>query len=452
VQTKAIIDRMLWFSRREVKGVLPHIMAELTVQPESKFVYPQPFCLMEEGVNWIGVPRAWGLKQRWLVGQRSIEDRTVYPIKKWPPFVGEYRAGQQASVEAIVSAFMVGQYGALLDAKTGTGKTAMSAVIASTLNTPTLVVVHKEDLADQWRGVVENQELFVGVDTGHVQGSHWDYQNKHLVTAMAQTLYSRVGMEPTDFYKSFGLVIFDECHRYPARTFETVLKLPYARYRLGVSATWRRRDGLECIWHWHIGAIEHRTAGVHLVGEYVQVPWNTQVGDWMAPSYGGKVCHAKILNIIAANAPYNEWLTGELIKGAQANRQMLLCSHRVAQLVDIKTRIERKNTGLSVGYYVGAIDKKALRSKELEASKKCNIILATYHKMSEGTDIDTLDTLILATPAVDIEQVVGRIQRPKIGKQPLLVVDPVWQTPYNLRLAEKRKVFYKKLNFTKQGG
>jgi len=97
------------------------------------------------------------------------------------------------------------------------------------------------------------------------------------------------------------------------------------------------------------------------------------------------------------------------------------------------------------------VDGKKITKEELEVTKTCNIILATFAKMSEGTDIATLDTLFLATPASDVEQVVGRIQRVQSDKRSLLIVDPVWQTNYNMRMSNKRESIYRKLGFTRQG-
>lgn len=105
-----------------------------------------------------------------------------------------------------------------------------------------------------------------------------------------------------------------------------------------------------------------------------------------------------------------------------------------------------------MGYYAGSIGGKTIGKDELEESKKAQIILATFAKMSEGTDIPTLDTLFLATPASDIEQVVGRIQRFEGAKKTLLVVDAYFDTKYNRSLRDKREEILKKLGFTKQLG
>jgi superfamily II DNA or RNA helicase len=440
---KAILDRMLWLPRIDPR--VPKLRKDLVVITHPFRGAPQRIKLFEDRVDQFGVPRNWGVRQKWLTDEYQILDETMFPKIAWSSFTGTYRPGQQGAVEASVGVFLL-RHGALLDAPAGSGKTLMCLDIASRLHTRTLILVHKDDLAQQWH---KTAELFPGVEGGHVQEDKWDYEGKHFVTAMAQTLYSRQGREPKDFYKQFGLVVYDEGHRYPARTFEAVMRLPYARHRLGCSATWRRRDGAQCIWNWHVGQIEHRMNAVRMVGQYVQVSWNTRVKDSMFRQYK-KINNAKYLSAISQSAPYNEWLAEQLLAGVAAGRQVLLCSHRTAQLHDIRQRILRSGRPATVGYYAGEVNGQKITREQLEVTKTCQIVLATYQKMAEGTDIPTLDTLYLATPATDVEQVVGRIQRIDPNKKPLLVVDPVWQTPYNSRLAAKRLRVYRKLGFTRQ--
>ena len=77
------------------------------------------------------------------------------------------------------------------------------------------------------------------------------------------------------------------------------------------------------------------------------------------------------------------------------------------------------------------------------------IVIATYSMASEGLDIKSLTTLIMATPKTDIEQAVGRI-RPKVGVNPKnapLVIDIVDDFSLFSRQADKRYSFYKKKNY-----
>ena len=69
----------------------------------------------------------------------------------------------------------------------------------------------------------------------------------------------------------------------------------------------------------------------------------------------------------------------------------------------------------SIGFYIGG-----MKDADLKLSEGKQIILATYGMASEGLDIKTLTTLIMATPLSDVEQSVGRIMRKK-HENPLVI-------------------------------
>ena len=72
-----------------------------------------------------------------------------------------------------------------------------------------------------------------------------------------------------------------------------------------------------------------------------------------------------------------------------------------------------------------------------EQARQCRVILATAQKVSEGTDIPELDTLVMATPIGDITQVAGRITRKHKGKKSPLIIYPIIQTPYLIAISKK---------------
>ena len=445
----ARLDRMLWLPIRLVDD--KKIKDETTLVTKSDYAgRPKKLTLWEtknlDEETWIRVPRRWGMQQKWLTQGFRIIDETVSLSRGWPEIqIDSYWKGQEESINSIVRHYTGSvSGGALLEAPCGSGKTLMGSAIAAKLHAPTLVIVHKEDLAWQWHKTIKN--CFRTAKLGHVQGDKWMFENRHLVTATAQTLYRRMDRLPAKFLDSFGMVIYDEGHRYPAQTFERVLRMFPSAYRLGVSATWRRKDGMECIWDWHVGRVEWRTAATRLTGSFAQIPWSTRLYDNMFKTYG-RINHTSWVSAISENDAYNAWLAEELSKGAEAGRKLLLVSDRIDQLRNLQQRIIRKGGAVTVGLYVGAIDNKRLTTEELDTAKTCDIILASYGMMAEGTDIPSLDTLFIGTPRTDVEQVVGRIQRHKDGKKNLLIVDPIFQTPYCIALARKRRLTYESLDF-----
>ena len=121
--------------------------------------------------------------------------------------------------------------------------------------------------------------------------------------------------------------------------------------------------------------------------------------------------------------------------------QMMVLAHNKSLLKYLYEGAMKRNIADGdIGYYLGGM--KAEKLKESESKK---LILGTYAMASEGLDIKTLTSLILATPKSDIVQSVGRILRKK-HKQ-ALVIDIVDQHPVFQKHWKKRKTFYKKQKF-----
>jgi superfamily II DNA or RNA helicase len=437
------LDGLYWVDTDGIN--LPKVQSKLTGCVTDYTGNITPVKLWSLKGKRLGVPREWGIKN---FGDDFI-DNTFFPSQEWPsikfPEGGGYWAGQSEAVDDIVQSF-ASKHGALLEAPCGSGKTLMALDIASKMQTKTLIVVHKGDLSDQWH---KTADLWPDIKMGHCQQSQWDFEGCHAVTAMAQTLYSRKDDLPQGFLEAFGLVIFDEGHRYPARTFEQVLRMFPAKHRLAVSATWRRKDELDYVWHWHVGSIEHQMRTERLTGKYVQIPWKTSIRDSFF-SFGKRINVARYITTIARSSGYNVWLAGQVAKAYVSGRRVLVVSDRVEQLQYLRKKLLETPTGASVGLYVGSVDKRRLSKDQLTEAKGCGIVLATYGMMSEGTDIPELDTLFFATPRSDVEQVVGRIQRFCDGKKELLIVDPYFSTTFNKRMAGKRKRVFERLDFTNQ--
>ena len=61
-------------------------------------------------------------------------------------------------------------------------------------------------------------------------------------------------------FEGYGLVIVDECHHLPARSFEIAVRDARCRRWLGLTATPYRRDGLEAIITMQCGPVRHEIA------------------------------------------------------------------------------------------------------------------------------------------------------------------------------------------------
>ena len=86
-----------------------------------------------------------------------------------------------------------------------------------------------------------------------------------------------------------------------------------------------------------------------------------------------------------------------------------------------------------------------MKEQDLKESETKKIIIGTYAMASEGLDIKTLTTLIMATPKTDVCQSVGRILRTK-HIQPV-VIDIIDTHTIFKNQWKKRLAYYKKQNY-----
>lgn len=167
------------------------------------------------------------------------------------------------------------------------------------------------------------------------------------------------------------------CHHVPARTFEKVMCQFSGRYRLGLSATLRRRDGMECAFYWHIGSRLSKMVGEKVKGKYVQILWKPVIQEEMYQNRSGKVNLAKLITLLTEDANRNRYLLDQAERAVDAGRKILILSDRLEHIKRLeesfRKRRLKKGKLASVGRYVGNMSK-----KDLEHSAKQQLIIATY--------------------------------------------------------------------------
>lgn len=177
-------------------------------------------------------------------------------------FIGALTIQQERAVDSLAQHDL-----GMLVAPPGTGKTVMACAVIARHAQPTLVIVDRTPLLDQWRaricdhlGLASAQVGQLGGDKGRREGI--------VDLAMAQTLARREDIEAIT--AGYGLVVVDECHHIPAVAFEACVRRIPARRWLGLTATPYRRDRLEGIIAMHCGPLRHqieRTAASNTMPE-----------------------------------------------------------------------------------------------------------------------------------------------------------------------------------------
>lgn len=140
------------------------------------------------------------------------------------------RPEQQAAVEAWRKA---GGRGVIV-MPTGTGKTEVALAAMAECRTATLVVAPVRDLMYQWHQRILRR---LGVDAGIVGDS------LHKIMPVTVTTYDSAYIHMAELGDRFGLVIFDEAHHLPGRSYREAAMMCAAPLRMGLSATPERPDG-----------------------------------------------------------------------------------------------------------------------------------------------------------------------------------------------------------------
>lgn len=429
---------------RSLAEVPKHLMPpkaldkDLTMLVVDVFGKVNPIPYYKEKSDCYLVPRQWAI-QLAKSTNLGIEDETKEVETKWGeltfPTGTDYRAGQQEAIEKTHLQLLQKTHGLLL-AKTGSGKCFMSMAIAAKLGQRTLVLVHKDNLLPGFTKVLtENKEspYIEGIQTGVLKDMTEDeIDSKQVVFSTFQ--YISRNLDKLYWLKDkFGFIVVDEGHHTPAKTFNQVFSLFSAKYRLLLSATFRRKDGLDKVWHLHVGGVLHELTSPRLTGKYVCYPTNCTV-PLKSKFYG--LDTVTMIGYIANHQHRNAIIAKEVIKAAEFGRRILVVSDRIIHLANIQNHFPPHIKERSAMYHSKADNPENLKQQ---------IILSSFKMMEEGTDVPELDTLFITTPKGDLEQTVGRIQRPHPTKKSIMAVYFLDQNSWCLATWKKAKVSLEKV-------
>lgn len=318
----------------------------------------------------------------------------------------------------------------IFEAPTGWGKTWAGSVIAAMLGQPTLIVVTKQDLMDQWYDTLVNVLKIDPKLIGRIQQDTCDWQGKRIVIGMVHSLVIP-DRYVSEMYKYFGFLLLDEVHKMAADCFIRICQMVPAKYRLGFSATPERQDGKTRVLQAHIGPVLVRGTMVPMKAKVLVVKTGWKIPTRKVVNDEGRleeipIPHAPgrmmlVVKAMASDAKRNQVLTNFVVQSHKAGRITLLLSDTLDHLKTLfGTATAAGIPGEQIAYYIGG-----LKKHELEYAHKRPFILGTYAMCDTGTNVPQWDTLVLGVPRAKVKQTVGRILRVLDGKRQPIVCDPV---------------------------
>lgn len=354
-------------------------------------------------------------------------------------FIGELYAEQEQAVKALLKHDI-----GVLSARTGFGKTVVAARIIAERKVSTLILVHRQQLLEQWQ---ERLQTFLNLDKsqiGVVKSGKFKL-GQLIDIAMMQSLIKRGKV--SDILANYGQVIVDECHHVSAFSFEEILKHAKAKYVLGLTATPFRKDGHHPIIFMQCGPVRFQTAQKSCMHD---LPFKVKVNH---TSFLGKADNISTLyQMLVEDETRNKLILTDLINAYNRGECPLLLTERKQHLEWFSNALKAHNIN-DVFLLQGGM-KKAQQKMTFEKLKTLDdnrIILATGRFIGEGFDDPRLDALFLALPISwhgTLQQYVGRLHRNLSNKSKVVVYDYVdSNSPVLLRMYQKRLKKYQTMGY-----
>lgn len=333
-------------------------------------------------------------------GHEIVDKRVSIPAEL-PKFLGVLRPNQQLVYDAVEDS-------AIINAWVSWGKTFTALAIAEKLKQKTLIILHTVPLRNQWER--EIKKVF-GISPGVIGSARFEI-DAPIVVGNIQTLYRNI----PKIKKAFGTIILDEFHHVSASTFSRTIDTNYARYKIGLSGTIKRKDGKHVVFRDYFGSNLLQPPKEHYM-----VPTIDIVRTDIRFMDGAKTPWANRVSNLTNNENYQHLIAILAASYATLGHKVLVVCDRVAFLKKGAELVGEK--AISITGDVGHEEREDLLDDI--RSGKYEVLFGTQAIFSEGISVNNLSCLILATPINNeplLEQLIGRVIREDKGKiQPKIV-------------------------------
>ena len=365
-------------------------------------------------------------------------------------FHGELRPEQMVAAQALLA-----HETGVLAATTAFGKTVVAAWLVAHRGVSTLVLVHRQQLLDQW---IERLSAFLGLPAsaiGRIGGGR-RRPNGRIDVALIQSLVHKGVV--ADQVADYGQLIVDECHHLPAQSFEQVARRTKARFVVGLSATVQRKNGHHPIIFMQCGPVRHR---VNAKAQAVARPFEHRVlvrptafqsGSGAEPD--ARVEFQALYRELVDDQLRNRRICDDVAESVQSGRSPLVLTERTDHLERLAQLLAADVRHLVV-LRAGAGKKRQRAVAEQLAAiprDEARVILATGRHVGQGFDDARLDTLLLTLPVSwrgTIAQYAGRLHRLCEGKREVRIYDYAdLEVPMLARMFERRCRGYEALGYT----
>jgi superfamily II DNA or RNA helicase len=396
--------------------------------------------LLEEQTDRIMLPRGYiGALLRYckahLLEYQLTDQRTKLPEVQYEP-KGQLYDFQQPAL-AITDKKEMG----VIVAPPGSGKTIIGLSIIAQKKQPSLIIVHRRQLLDQW---IHRIQSFLGIPKykiGKITKGRADI-GEHITVAMIQSLGNAGVMNKIE--KAFGNIIIDECHHLPSDTYKAVQQQLHTYYLYGLTATPIRKNKDEKMIFAQIGEVVYETAVpknhdnskglfINIRDTDLDIPYNVATDNFETLS-----------DILVHDTARNSLIADDVRTEINNGRSIMVLTERKAHIEVLNHFLKQDCETITLS----GDDTEAARKAKMRQIEdgRFQALITTGQFMGEGIDIGALDCLFLVYPCSfegKLVQYIGRVQRSE--NVPTIYDYRDLNIPHLEKMFQKRNKYYNKL-------
>ncbi len=359
----------------------------------------------------------------------KLEDKKFLKNIETKKIIFTLREEQQEAIENIKKTDF-----SICVAPPGFGKTLIGAKMTELRSCSTLIVVNKNMLLTQWIHRFVDYFGYEKKDIGYLG------KGKNKLTGIIDVATMQSLKNDALIINNYSFIIVDECHHIPAVTFEQIIKQFYGKYILGLSATPKRKDGLDPILFQQLGNISYeykKKKSIYNDLKVIKTQFSSQTDNY-----------ATLVNELCSNQIRNNLILEQIKQNIK--RKILVLSDRIEHLNLLEVML--KQEGIEYVCIHGSMNKKE-QSENMQQVQLKSLVLATTSYFGEGIDFPHLNTILFATPISyygRIIQYLGRIGR---DGQKCLAIDFLDSKNAMLNSAFKKRLEgYKQMHYKQSIG
>lgn len=442
VQINITLKERIYLKKKELPSEVAAFLKKKLIFVNSEYILKKKigkstygtvktFNLLKERKEHFVIPRGMMKELLTFLKENNISYSIDDARMKKPPIEFSENINLFSYQQATTDSVLKKDFGIIV-APPGSGKTVMALKIIAARKQPALIIVHRKQLLDQWMERIESFLKIPKKEIGTIAGGKAKIGSK-ITVGMMQSIGK--GEIKNKIRNIFSLIIVDECHHIPAKSFRKTITAFNPMYLYGLTATPKRKHNDERMIFAYIGEIIASVNIEHAHKEQQRKNMTIKIKDtnlYLPFDYRTDDINT-LYRVLIHDSSRNMMIISDLLKMVKNGLKVLVLTERIEHINLLSIYLKNKIEIITIS---GEDTKKDRISKMQRINEgDFQAVISTGQFFGEGTDVIHFDGLQLVFPFSfegKLKQYIGRIERTK-------------NTPYMIDYRDRRIEFLEKL-------